>query len=79
MAVALGVIALPATLPDHVVQIANNVDSPTAPWLHELENQVSNLPIRAWAIGIAAVGAVAIVLVRRPLVPILAVVLSFSR
>jgi hypothetical protein len=77
VAVALGVIALPASLPDHVVQITNNVDSPTAAWLQELENQVSSLPIRALAIGIAAVGAVAIVLVRRPLVPILAVVLSF--
>jgi hypothetical protein len=76
VAVSLCVIALPATLPDHVVQITNNVDSPTAAWLNELENQVSNLSIRAWAIGIAAVGAVAIVLVRRPLVPILAVVVS---
>jgi hypothetical protein len=76
-AVALAVIALAASLPDHVVQITNNVDSPTAGWLNELENQMSNLPIRAWTIGIAAVGAVAIVLVRRPLVPILAVVLSF--
>jgi hypothetical protein len=77
VAVALSVIALPATLPDHVVQITNNVDSPTAAWLRELENNASNLPIRAWTIGIAAVGAVAIVLVRRPLVPILAVVVSF--
>jgi hypothetical protein len=76
VAVALSVVALPATLPDHVVRITNNVDSPTAAWLNELENQVSNLPIRAWAVVIATVGAVAIVLARRPLVPILAVVVS---
>jgi len=75
--VALGVVVLAASLPGHVVQITDNVDSPTAAWLNELENQVSNVPIRAWTIGIAAVGAVAIVLVRRPLVPIIAVVLSF--
>ena len=77
VAVALGAIALPATLPDHVVQISNNVDSPTAAWLSELKNQVPNVPMRGWTVGIAAVGAVAILLVRWPLVPILAVVFSF--
>jgi hypothetical protein len=77
VAVALGAIALPATLPDHVVQISNNVDSPTAAWLAELENQLPNVPLRGLTIGIAAAGAAALLLVRRPLVPILAVVLSF--
>jgi hypothetical protein len=77
VAVALGAIALPATLPEHVVQMSDNVDSPTAAWLSELGNQVPNVPMRGLTIGIATAGAVAILLVRQPLVPILAVVLSF--
>lgn len=77
VAVALTAIAVPATLPGHVVQISNNVDSPTAAWLSELENQIPNVPTRGWTIAIATAGAVAMLLVRKPLVPILAVVLSF--
>ena len=77
VAVALAAVALAATLPEHVVQITNNVDSPTAAWLYELKNRVPSFPMRGWTVGIAAVGAAAILLVRRPLVPILAVVLSF--
>jgi hypothetical protein len=75
--VALGAIALPATLPAHVVQISNNVDSPTAAWFTELENQMPSVPMWGWTVGIATAGALGLLLVRRPLVPILAVVLSF--
>jgi hypothetical protein len=78
VAVALGAMVLPATLPEHVVQISNNVDSPTAAWLSDLKNQVPNVPMTGWTVGIAAAGAVALLLVRRALVPILAVVLSFG-
>jgi hypothetical protein len=78
VAVALGAIALLATLPEHVVQMSNNVDSPTAAWLSELRNQVPNVPMRGLTVGIATAGAVALLLVRRSLVPILAVVLSFA-
>ena len=77
VAVALGAIVLPATLSEHVVQISNNVDSPTAAWLSELKNQVPNVPMRGWTVGIATAGAVALLLARHALVPILAVVLSF--
>jgi hypothetical protein len=77
VAVACAAVALPATLPDHLVQITNNVDSPTAAWLYELNNQVPNVPMKALTVGIAVVGAAALLLVRQPLVPILAVVLSF--
>jgi hypothetical protein len=76
-AVAVGAVALPATLPEHVIRISNNVDSPTAAWLSELENQVSSVPLVGWTVGIAAVGAGAMLLARRPLVPILAVVFAF--
>jgi hypothetical protein len=77
VAVALAAIALPPTLPEHVVEITDNVDRPTAAWLNELKNQVPSVPTRGWTVGIVAVGAVALLLIRGPLVPILAVVLSF--
>jgi hypothetical protein len=77
VALALGAIAVPATLPEHVVKITNNVDSPTAAWLYQLKNQVPNVPMRGWTVGIAVVGAVALLLMRRAVVPILATVLSF--
>jgi len=77
VAVALGAIALPATLPEHVTRITNNVDSPTAAWLSELKNQTPSVPIIGWTVGIAALGAAAMLLIRRTLAPILAVVLAF--
>jgi hypothetical protein len=77
VAVGLGAIALPATLPEHVIRISNNVDSPTAAWLSELKNQTPSVPIIGWTVGIAALGAAAMLLIRRPLAPILAVVLAF--
>lgn len=75
--VALAAIALPATLPERVVRITDNVDSPTSAWLNELKNQVPSVPMSGWTVGIAAAGGAALLLIRRPLVPILAVVLSF--
>jgi len=77
VAVALAAVALPVTLPDHLVEITNNVDGPTAAWLAELKHQVPSIPMKGLTLGIAAVGAAALLLVRRPFVPILAVVLSF--
>jgi hypothetical protein len=76
LAVALAAVTLPAILPDHVVRITNNVDSPTAAWFAELEHQTS-WAIKGSTVGIAAVGAAALLLSRRALVPILAVVLAF--
>ena len=77
VAVAVAAVAVPAALPPHLVRITNNVDSLTAPWFTQLEQQTS-WGIREAMIGIAAVGAAAFLLVRRPLVPILAVVLAFG-
>jgi uncharacterized membrane protein len=76
VAVALAAVAVPAALPPHLVRITDNVDSPTAAWFTQLEQQ-TGWGIREATIGIAAVGAGAFLLVRRPLVPILAVALAF--
>ena len=77
LAVALAAVAVTAALPAHLVRITNNVDSPTAAWFTQLEQQ-TGWGIKEATIGIALVGAAAFLLVRRPLVPILAVVLTFG-
>jgi hypothetical protein len=76
LAVALAAVTLPAILSAHVVRMTNNVDSPTAAWFAELEHQ-TGWAIRGWTVAIAAVGAAALLLARRALVPILALILAF--
>jgi hypothetical protein len=76
LVVALAAVAVPASLPDHLVRITNNVDSPTAAWLAELEHQ-TGWAVKALILAIAAIGTAALLLARRALVPILAVVVAF--
>jgi hypothetical protein len=76
LAGATAAVLLPATLPSHIVRITNNVDSPTAAWFTELEHQ-TGWAMKGSTLGIAAVGATTLVLARRPLGPILALVLAF--
>jgi hypothetical protein len=76
LACAVVAVTLPAILPSHIVRISNNVDSPTAAWFTELEHQTS-WAMKGSTLGIAAVGAATLLLARRPLVPILALVLAF--
>jgi hypothetical protein len=76
LAGAVAAVILPAILPSHIVRITNNVDSPTAAWFTELEHQTS-WAMKGTTLGIAAVGAATLLLARRPLVPILALVLAF--
>jgi hypothetical protein len=78
VAVAAAAVALPATLPEHLVLITNNVDSPTSAWLQQLKNQVPGTPLKVWTIGIAAVAVVSLLLMRRRLAPVLSVVLAFA-
>jgi len=73
---AAAAVMLPAILPNHLVRITNNVDSPTAAWFAALEHQTS-WTIKETTVGVAAVGAAALVVARRPLGPILAPVLAF--
>jgi hypothetical protein len=76
LVVALGAVALPAILPDHIVRMTNNVDSPTAAWFTELEHE-TGWAIKGLTIGIAVVGTAAILFARRPLIPILASIVAF--
>jgi hypothetical protein len=76
LACAVAAVMLPAVLPSHIVRISNNVDSPTAAWFTELEHQ-TGWAMKGLTLGIAAVGAATLLVARRPLVPILALVLAF--
>jgi hypothetical protein len=75
--VALGAVALPAILSDHIVRVTNNVDSPTAAWFTELEHQ-TGWAIKGLTVGVAVVGMTALLLARRVLVPILASIVAFA-
>jgi hypothetical protein len=76
-ATAAGAVALAATLPQHLVSITNNVDSPTSAWLQQLKNQVPDMPLRAWTILIAGVAAAAFLFMRRPPAAVLSTLLAF--
>jgi hypothetical protein len=76
-AVAVAACALPATLPNHLVSITNNADSPTSGWLQQLKGQVPGTPLKVWTIGIAGAAVAGLLLMRRPLTAVLSVVLAF--
>jgi hypothetical protein len=76
VASAVAAVLLPAALPSHIVRITNNVDGPTAAWFTELEHETS-WAMKGSTLTIAAVGAATLLLARRPLLPILALVLAF--
>ena len=71
-------VALVALLPQHVVFHSNNVDAPSSTFFLALSAQIPSVPFRVWAILIAAVGAGTFLVAKRPLFPILAVVLAFA-
>jgi hypothetical protein len=76
-AVVIGAVALPLMLPPGPVLRTNNVDSPTAAWLHALHDQLSSVPLRVVTVGLALIAAAALVRIRRPLVPLLSTALVF--
>jgi hypothetical protein len=76
LVVAFAAVAIPASLPDHLVRGTNNVDSPTAAWFAELEHQ-TGWAVKATILGIAVAATAALLLARRGLVPIVAVVVTF--
>jgi hypothetical protein len=78
LACALGAVALAALLPRDLVFGSFSVDVPSSLFFRELEAQIPGVPFRAWAIGIAAVGAGTFLLARRPLFPVFAVALAFA-
>ena len=77
-ACAVAAVAIAAALPGDVALETNIVDLPSAAFFRGLDAQVPGVPFRVWAVAFAAAGAGTFLLARRPLFPILSVVLSFS-
>ena len=75
---AAAAVALVAVLPQHVVFHSNNVDAPSASFFLALDAQIPAVPFRVWAILIAVVGVGTFLLAKRPIFPILTVVLAFA-
>jgi hypothetical protein len=76
-AVVAAAVALPATLPEHLVSITNNVDSPTSAWLQQLKSEMPGTPLKAWTLAITGVAAVVLLFMRRPLAAVLSTALAF--
>lgn len=75
---ALAALVLAATLPGELVFSSFDVDLPSSTFFRGLDAQVPGVDFRIWATGIAAVGAGTFLLAKRPLFPILTVVLAFA-
>ena len=75
---AFATVGFAAALPTGVITHPNYVDAPSAAFFAALHGQVPDVPVRVWTIGVAAVGAATFLLARRPLFPILTVVLAFA-
>ena len=78
LACALAVVLLAALLPERQVFESFDVDLPSSLFFRQLEDQVPAVDFRVWAIALAVVGAGALLLARRPLFPLLTVVLAFA-
>jgi hypothetical protein len=75
---AVATVALAATVPADVITHPNYVDAPSAAFFAALHGQLPGVPTRVWTIALAAVGAATFLLSRRPLFPLLTVVLAFA-
>jgi hypothetical protein len=75
---ALATLALAARLPEHVVLGTSKVDLPSSAFFVALDAQVPDVPFRVWALAIATVGAGTFLFAKRPLFPIVTVVLAFA-
>ncbi len=75
---AAAAVTLVALLPERLVQTANGVDVPSASFLLALDGRIPAVHFRVWVILIAAVGAGTFLVARRPVFPILTVVLAFA-
>jgi hypothetical protein len=76
-ACALAAIATAVTLPGDAVLGTPVVDLPSSAFFRALEEQLPAVPFRFWPAAIAAVGAATFLFARRPLFPIVSVVLAF--
>ena len=76
---AAAAVALAALLPpNRILSHQNNVDVPSASFFVALDERMPSVDVRVWVILIAAVGAGTFLFARRPLFPILTVVLAFA-
>lgn len=77
LASAGAVVAVVAVLPHDVVIRSMTHDLPSSAFFLALDAEVPGVPFRVWTVGIAVVGAATLLLARRPLFPLLTVVLAF--
>ena len=75
IACAAAAVVLAALLPREVVFDSFHVDVPSALLFRDLDGRVD---FRVWAVGIAIVGAAMLLLAKRPLLPILTLVVAFA-
>ena len=75
---ALAAVVLAALLPGSVVFDSFHVDLPSSLVFRDLAERFPSVDFRVWAVAIAAVGAGILLFARRPLVPLLTVVLAFA-
>jgi hypothetical protein len=71
-------ILLPAIVPEiYVVERVNNIDVPTMSFFGRLVAEAPDVDLRLWLVALPVAGVAIVVLARRPLFPLLAVVLAF--
>jgi hypothetical protein len=75
IACAVAAVVLAALLPRGLVLDSFHVDVPSALLFRDLDERMD---LRVWAVGIAVVGAGILLFARRPLVPILTLVVAFA-
>jgi hypothetical protein len=75
---ALGAVALAALVPGDLVFESFHVDLPSSLFFRDLDRQISGVDFRIWAVALTAVGAGTLLLAKRPLFPLAAVVLAFA-
>ena len=78
IACAAAAVVLAALLPRGLVFDSFHVDVPSALVFRDLGERVPSVDFRVWAVAIAAVGAAVLLLAKRPLIPILTLVVAFA-
>jgi len=75
---ACATVVLAVALPVGVILHPNVVDSPTAGFWLALKEQIPAVPVRVWTILLAGIGAVTFLVAKRPLFPVLTMLLAFA-
>jgi hypothetical protein len=78
VAAALAAIAVPATLSEEVViRTSNQIDVPSMSPFVNLHDLAPSVPVQPWMLAVAVAGVAAFLLARRPLIPLLSVLIGF--